>query len=82
MANLMPRDTVFQDLFDFRRNFDQIFNRLLHSPSAREETTLANEFTPAIEAFIDKDNKKFHCEVMLPGVDPRDVDVQVHGNTH
>lgn len=81
MANLIPRDTVFQDLFDFRRNFDQVLNRLLHSHSAREESTLTNEFTPAIEAFIDKDNKKFHCEVMLPGVDPNDVDVQVHGNT-
>jgi HSP20 family protein len=38
-------------------------------------------FSPAVEAFIDKDNKKFHCEVVLPGVDPKDVEIQVQGNS-
>src|SRR5262249_22627151 len=38
-------------------------------------------FSPAIESFIDKDGKKFHCQVMLPGVDPKNVDLQVQGNT-
>jgi HSP20 family protein len=81
MANLVPRENIFQDLFDFRRNFDQVFNRMLRGSSVGEESTLGNEFTPAIEAFIDQDNKKFRCDVMLPGVDPKEVDVQVHGNT-
>ena len=80
MANLIPRDTFFHDLADFRRNFDQAFNRLLRWPSAQEERTYASEFSPAIESFIDKDNKKFHCQVVLPGVDPKDVDIQVQGN--
>jgi HSP20 family protein len=81
MSNLVPRDSLFQDLFDFRRDFDQIFNRFLSWPSAREEHTLTAGFAPAIESFIDKDDKKFHCQVMLPGVDPKDVDIQVQGNT-
>jgi len=81
MANLIPRDTFFHDMADFRRNFDQAFNRLLRWPSAQEERTYASEFSPAIESFIDKDNKKFHCQVVLPGVDPKDVDIQVQGNT-
>jgi HSP20 family protein len=54
---------------------------LLRWPSAQEERTYANEFSPAVESFIDKDNKKFHCQVVLPGVDPKDVDIQVQGNT-
>jgi hypothetical protein len=29
MNNLVPRDSLFQDLFDFRRDFDQIFNRMV-----------------------------------------------------
>jgi HSP20 family protein len=82
MANLVPRDTFFHDMFDFRRNFDQAFNRLLRWPSAtQQELAYENEFSPAVEAFIDRDNKKFQCEIVLPGVDPKDVDIQVQGNT-
>jgi HSP20 family protein len=82
MANLVPRDTFFHDMFDFRRNFDQAFNRLLRWPSAsQQEPAYQNEFSPAVEAFIDRDNKKFQCEVVLPGIDPKDVDIQVQGNT-
>jgi HSP20 family protein len=81
MANLVPRDTFFHDMFDFRRNFDQAFNRLLRWPSAsQQELAYQNEFSPAVEAFIDRDNKKFQCEVVLSGVDPKDVDIQVQGN--
>jgi HSP20 family protein len=69
-------------MFDFRRNFDQAFNRLLRWPSAtQQELAYENEFSPAVEAFIDRDNKKFQCEVVLPGVDPKDVGIQVQGNT-
>jgi HSP20 family protein len=81
MTNLVPRDSIFQDLFDFRRDFDQIFNRFLSWPSAHEERTFITGFTPAVESFIDKDDKKFHCQVMLPGMDPKDVNLQVQGNT-
>jgi HSP20 family protein len=81
MTNLVPRDSFFQDLFDFRRDFDQIFNRFLSWPSTREEPTVTAGFAPAIESFIDKDGKKFHCQVMLPGVEPKDVNIQVLGNT-
>lgn len=82
MTSLIPRDNFFQDLFDFRRDFDQIFNRFLSWPSAHEETTMTTAgFSPAIESFIDKDGKKFHCQVALPGVDPKNVNLQVQGNT-
>jgi HSP20 family protein len=81
MANLVPRDAFFHSMVDFRRNFDQLFNRLLQWPSAQEQRTNENDFSPAVESFIDKNNKKFHCEVLLPGIDPKDVDIQVQGNT-
>ena len=82
MTKLIPRDNFFQDLFDFRRDFDQIFNRFLSWPSAQEEDAMTTAgFSPAIESFIDKDGKKFHCHVMLPGVDPKNVNLQVQGNT-
>jgi HSP20 family protein len=81
MTHLIPRNNLFQDLFDFRRDFDQIFNRFLSWPLAQEEPAMTVGFTPAVESFIDKDDRKFHCQVMLPGVDPRDVNLQVQGNT-
>ena len=81
MTHLIPRDNFFQDLFDFRRDFDQIFHRFLSWPTAQEEPMPASGFSPAIESFIDKEGKKFHCQVMLPGVDPKDVNLQVQGNT-
>jgi HSP20 family protein len=82
MANLVSRDNFFHDMVDFRRNFDQAFNRLLRWPSAsQEERSSLSEFSPAVETFIDKNSKKFHCEVLLPGIDPKDVSIQVQGNT-
>jgi len=81
MAHLIPHDNFFQDLFDFRRDFDQIFHRFLSWPAAQEESIPTSGFSPAIESFIDKEGKKFHCQVMLPGVDPKDVNLQVQGNT-
>ena len=84
MANLTLRDDrFFRDLFDLRRDFDQMFNRILTGwPSIEDETRgIATRFAPAIETYIDKDNKTYHCRVALPGVEPRDVKIQVQGNT-
>jgi HSP20 family protein len=89
MANLSTRDTIFDDLFDFRRDFDQMFSRLLsgrrghqgtQGQRQRGELAAMSTFAPAIEAFVDQENKKFVCRVALPGVDPKDVNIEVQGN--
>lgn len=80
MANLAKRD-MFDELFDFRRNFDYIFNRFLTSsgsPGEREAGMLSD--VPPIEAWIDKDNKKYHLRIALPGVDPKEMQVELQGN--
>ena len=81
MRALVPRNTLFHELADFRRDFDQMFNRFFSLRSPQEEQTLTEGFVPAIETSIDKDGKKFQCQVMLAGVDPKDVNIQVLGNT-
>lgn len=81
MRALVPRNTLFHDLADFRRDFDQMFNRIFNLRSSQEEQTLTEGFIPAIESSIDKDGKRFQCQVMLPGVDPKDVNIQILGNT-
>jgi len=76
-----PRNPLFRDMVDFRRDFDHMFNRFLNWGAPQEEQTLTEGFIPAIETHIDKDGQKFQCRVMLPGVDPKDVNIQVLGNT-
>jgi HSP20 family protein len=81
MANLTTRDNVFDDLFDLRRDFDQIFNRFFggHSSLLRREQETLGGLMPQVNASIDKDAKKFVCQIALPGVDPKDVNIQVQG---
>jgi HSP20 family protein len=83
MKELSVYNNFFEDLFDFRRDFDQIFNRMLTvKPWTKPEIRPWTEaiFTPAIESFVDKDSKKYFLRVSLPGVEPKDVQVHVQGN--
>jgi len=83
MKEMTIYENMFQDLFNFRRDFDQIFNRMLSvKPWTREEIHPWTEkgFAPAIETFVDKEGKKYFCRVSLPGVDPKDVEITVKGN--
>ncbi|MFY9729446.1 MAG: Hsp20/alpha crystallin family protein [Candidatus Acidiferrales bacterium] len=86
MTHLTYRDNnVFQNLFDFRRDFDHIFNRFLTSgwqggqEQQRGNMSLA-AFAPAVDAFVDRTGRKFVAQVALPGVDPKDVEISAQGN--
>jgi HSP20 family protein len=83
MANITVRDHIFDDLFDLRREFDQVFNRFFgHRPglSRREVAETLSTLVPPVNVSIDKDAKKFVCQIALPGVEPQDVNIQVEGN--
>lgn len=83
MANLAYRDSLFNTLFDFRRDFDQIFNRLLTGsagPSDRQALDRSSAFLPEVSASVDSENKQFRCRVALAGVDPKDITIQVQSS--
>jgi HSP20 family protein len=83
MKNLYTPEGFFGELFDFRRDFDQMFNRILKgTPWNLELPELKNvaNITPALEAYVDKEGKKYVCRIVLPGVEPKDVQVQAQGN--
>ena len=83
MRNLYTNERLFEDLFGFRREFDEMFNRILTGrPWGLElpEFKKVFSFTPPVEAFVDKEGKKYVCRIMLPGVEPKDVQVHAQGN--
>ncbi len=83
MTNLILRDNLFDELFDVRREFDKIFNRMLTAkPVGKEQVTpwTGFNFAPAMESYLDKDAKKYVCKFALPGIEPKDVQIHVQGN--
>jgi HSP20 family molecular chaperone IbpA len=83
MTNLVSRDPFLLDLSDFRRDFDQIFNRMLLDKPVWQENFVPEKgfyFLPAIEAYVDQDAKKYICRVSLPGIEPKDVEINTMGN--
>ena len=81
MANLAARDTILNDLFDFRRDLNGIFNRLVTgSQPGSERPARILAAVPPIEAWVDKDEKKYHLSIALAGVDPKDIELNVQGN--
>jgi len=95
-------ERLFEDLFDFRRDFDEMFNRILTNgewnllpefkqefkplfknefkPELKKEYKKVWNFVPAIETYVDKEAKKYVCRIALPGIEPKDVIVNVEGN--
>ena len=79
MTNLVPRENLFTNLFEFRRDFDQLFNHILAGNPLAPEFNPAKKavFLPAVEAYIDKDGKTYICRVSLPGIEAKDVEIQL-----
>ncbi len=79
MTNLVPRENLFTNLFEFRRDFDQLFNHILVGNPLSPEFIPAKKavFLPAVEAYIDKDGKTYICRVSLPGIEAKDVEIQL-----
>ena len=83
MTNFILRDNMLEDLFDVRREFDKIFNRMLTvKPWGKEEVApwAGFNFVPAIESHVDTNAKKYVCKVSLPGIEPKEVQISVQGN--
>ncbi|HEX4076912.1 MAG TPA: Hsp20/alpha crystallin family protein [Candidatus Acidoferrales bacterium] len=76
---------LYEELFGFRREFDEMFNRILTGKPWTEQAQLPTytrefNFTPAIEAYVDKEGKKYVCHVTLPGVEPKELQIHAQGN--
>jgi len=80
MFSLMEPQSFYHHLWHFRRDFDEIFNRMMGMTPVPETKLLAEVFTPPVEAWTDPETKKFYLRVAVPGIDPKEVKVETQGN--
>jgi len=65
MANLAARDSFFNDLFDFRRDLNGVFSRLVTgAPPVSERAFKMIAAVPPIEAWVDKNEKNTTCRLL------------------
>ena len=76
MARAIQTWSPFRELDRFRRDFDDVFNRFFGSAGAARSEYIG---APAIESFVENDQMIIRAD--LPGIDPKDVEVSVTGNT-
>jgi len=81
MANLVKREHLFNELSELRHTFDRLVSRVLnHSTSADEPEARLIFAVPPIEAWVDNEKKEYHLSIAVPGVDPKEVQLNLHGN--
>ena len=83
MRTLRNPEGLFENLFDFHREFNEMFNRTLGvKPWVREWPELKKEFAfvPAVEAYLDKEARKYVCRITIPGIEPKDLQIHAQAN--
>lgn len=89
MLNFTPQSNSIDKMF---APFEQLFSEVMQGTPlawrqyASEPLPFATAPVPqcsalAVESFVDKKGGTYHCRISLPGVDPKDVNVQVEGTT-
>ncbi len=68
----------FRDLLTSQDRFNRLFNQTLGQVFGEEDGKLGT-WSPAVDIFENDQNVVLKAE--LPGIDPKDVDVQVENNT-
>jgi HSP20 family protein len=74
MANEPQAWSPLRELDRFRRDFDDLFDRLLGGRFSRQSPGHG----PALESYVD--NGKLIVRADLPGIDPKDVEITADGD--
>lgn len=86
MRTLRNPEGLFENLSEFHKEFNEMFNRTLGlRPWVREWPEYKQfkkelTFTPAVEAYLDKEAKKYVCRVTIPGIEPKELQILAQGN--
>jgi HSP20 family protein len=74
---MLTRWSPFEELTTLHREMDRLFSRAFDTPSGQPGAAAA--FVPAIEVVPAKEG--WDARLALPGVEPKDVQIDVAGNT-
>jgi HSP20 family protein len=70
----LTRWNSFDDVFNFQRDVDRLFNQFWSDLPTRTSTGSSPSFQ------VNATDDGWHVDVPLPGVDPKDVSLEVAGN--
>lgn len=73
------RSDPFRDLFNLQDQLFRTFGSAYQGRGERGEDALAATWSPLVDVF--EDNDGITLKVELPEVDPKEVDIQLEGNT-
>jgi HSP20 family protein len=73
-------DTENDQLTDFRRNVNEVFNRVLAGAASSDRAGRFLAAVPPVEAWVNKNEGKYHLSIAIPGVDPKEVQLNLEGN--
>ena len=77
MANPIQLWKLFREMERFSRDVDDVFDRFLGFGRRGEKEEV--EFEPTIESYVEDD--KLVVRADLPGIDPKNVEITVTGDT-
>jgi len=85
MKSFLTREPYFPELLDLRRGLDEAFNRMMVGQPVFGEfwapETPRFGFVPAVEAYVDKQKNEYVARVSLPGIEPKEIEINAKGNT-
>src|SRR4051812_14934403 len=67
---------AFEDIFNFQREADRLFNQFWNELPARSTRP-----TPTNPFHVYTSDENWRLEIPLPGIDPKHVSIEVAGNT-
>src|SRR5688500_3928820 len=73
------RMSPFEDVFNFQREVDRLFNQFWSDLPTRTATASAPGSSPSLQVNTTDDG--WRIDVPMPGIDPKDVTLDVAGNT-
>jgi HSP20 family protein len=69
----------FDDVFNFQREVDRLFNQFWSDLPTRTATASATGSSPSFQVNTTEDG--WRIDVPMPGIDPKDVTLDIAGNT-
>lgn len=75
----LARWDPFQELQTLENEMDRLFRRQLSGASRPEDALTASQFAPPVDVY--EDDSKLTIKMDVPGIDAKDLNVRVEGNT-